>query len=347
MCITPKLLYIKSQNSGLKYTFLVPCGNCYECQNVKRSEFVLRCIYELKQCKSCFFVTLTYNDNNLHFYTEDLRRSALSELNYINSLPNNVPFKYSNFILHKEDFSRFMSKMQTVLKRRNHNLRFRMVVAGEYGTFSNRPHGHALIFSPVEFNKYDFEKLILECWPYGNVKVQLANQGGFNYIAKHYVKQDIGSKLQQRVAPRFLKYSVYDGGIGSNLINDNSLISNYFNEIYFVYLNKYKISIPRFIRRKLHPNSLTELELLKKSNESLNNFLTREFFKGFREDYSTQVFQDGSFSITYESIKDYIKKGHLTNFNHNYQVQRQRFHKKVLSLRRKGFIFEKNDCITF
>lgn len=75
------------------------------------------------------------------------------ELERINSLPLNTPFKYDNFILVPRHASDFLKRMQTNLKRLSKHLLFRAVIVGEYGEFDHRPHLHALFFSPVSFTK--------------------------------------------------------------------------------------------------------------------------------------------------------------------------------------------------
>lgn len=343
MCLTPKLLYVKPSESDKRYPFIVPCGKCYECVNVKRAEFCYRCKCERDNSASCFFVTLTYSDNNLHFCTTDLRFTAQKELERIAKLSPKEPYKYKNFVLSKKDFSNFMEKLQSVVKRYNFNLRVRMVLAGEYGTYNYRPHGHALIFFPLQFTIKQCEDIIKECWQFGNISVYNATDGAFNYLAKHFIKDDCGSELQQKVSPRFLKYSVYDGGIGHQLINNKSLLVNYFNNVMFSYSGKYKVSIPRFLRRKLHPLPFSAQEIKERGLDSIANFIQRQYFNGVQIDRSEFLeFFDNTKGFSLSKFYELTKDGRLINFNKVLHYKRQKFAKKVLSLQRQGY-YERPD----
>ena len=227
MCNTPKFLHIKSR-SGTSFDIVVPCGNCYDCQNKKRSEFVLRCKTEFddtrkKGCSS-YFVTLKYSDNNLVYWDTLTRRyGTRQELERIASLPSTEPFKYQNFILVKKHVQDFVKQCQDKIKTFSLRLLFRTVIAGEYGTWSNRPHYHLIFFCPLPLAQVDFERLFLSLWTRGQFNCMPLHEASINYIAKHYVKDDCGSLIQQQVSPRFCYYSLYKGSIGRTLIKSHHI----------------------------------------------------------------------------------------------------------------------------
>lgn len=47
----------------------VPCGKCVPCQNTKRAALSLKLRLEEQNCKFCYFVTLTFDDDNLPLFT--------------------------------------------------------------------------------------------------------------------------------------------------------------------------------------------------------------------------------------------------------------------------------------
>ena len=51
------------------YPFQVPCGHCVACHNNKRSSLSLKLRLEEYSSKYCYFLTLTYDDDNLPIVT--------------------------------------------------------------------------------------------------------------------------------------------------------------------------------------------------------------------------------------------------------------------------------------
>lgn len=276
MCKFPKIVPVRLvDEKGEKiFHFVAPCGKCYDCKRELSNQFVLRCNSEFLHCACAFFCTLTYDNKNIRYMLPDRVRRRRA-LDYIESLPCSVFGMYDEFILSKDDAVMFRKKLQESIKRYGENLLFRFVLNGEYGTFTHRPHMHALIFSPLYFNLGDFVRLIESCWRLGNVTVSAVTPSRINYCAKHTMKQDTGSELQQEISPIFQKRSTFQGGIGRDLVNDRSILSNYHRDMNFFQTGKYKISIPRYIRKKLSPEKKTREELLQLEQDSFDNLVYR------------------------------------------------------------------------
>ena len=51
------------------YPYQVPCGKCIACQNNKRSSLSLKLRLEEYSSKYCYFLTLTYDDDNLPLFS--------------------------------------------------------------------------------------------------------------------------------------------------------------------------------------------------------------------------------------------------------------------------------------
>lgn len=104
---------------------LFPCRQCLPCINMFRFHWVKKCELEKLNHKYAYFVTLTYNDDNL-------------------PLDHNLNVKHvQNFI----KYLRFLIKPYQV----------RYFCAGEYGSITNRPHYHLILFTDYEFD-LDFLK---------------------------------------------------------------------------------------------------------------------------------------------------------------------------------------------
>jgi len=105
----------------------VPCGKCENCIRRRRLEWAFRMEAELRFCKTAYFVTLTYNDDNIPItaYGDPSTGEAIG-----------------GFTLSKRDFQLFMKR----LRKATGDDMVRYFACGEYGSKTLRPHYHAIIF---------------------------------------------------------------------------------------------------------------------------------------------------------------------------------------------------------
>ena len=251
MCVAPKKIFIE------EHFVFVPCGKCLECQNQSRSEWVLRSIYELKDNPYPFFVTLTYDDDYLPAPSMDKKERELEFF----LIQTNQQKNYGHFLLDKQHAKDFLSSFKreflkcvypTELKDfhgiqkqldiarkcdntelycrcrewlKSHPLPYpRYLLTGEYGTLKKRPHYHILFFFAKPISDLDLKFILKKCWRFGDVDVQKpdTNTAVFNYVAKHQIKEDCGTKFQMSVSPIFKLSSTYTGGIGKSVKQDVS-----------------------------------------------------------------------------------------------------------------------------
>lgn len=329
MCDFPKQVYVPFVDDNgyiTKFNFAVPCGKCYDCRRSLANSFVLRCRSEFQHSVCAYFVTLTYDNKNVRYYNPCDRVSRKKEIDVIESYNGMKYFgMYKDFILDKIDASNFCKSMQVSIKRYSDSLLFRYVLNGEYGLFTQRPHYHALIFSPLYFNLQDFTKVVQSCWKFGNVTISSVTDSRINYVAKHFMKTDVGSAMQQSVAPIFQKRSTYNGGIGRYLVNDRSILINYNRDINYFQVGKYKIGIPRYIRKKLHPDKFTYEELkdlCDKSYDTLIDKLCSKFFdvteidlkltpfsnQSDRLNFAISIMRDMNYDLIHNKLKEFYRK---------------------------------------
>jgi len=109
-CISP--ITLKKQEIA------VPCGRCLPCMKNRASNWSFRLTQEAKICTSAYFITLTYDTDN-------------------------VPLTNNGFMtLDKRDFQLFMKRLR---KQNTNQLKYYCV--GEYGGLLNRPHFHAIMYN--------------------------------------------------------------------------------------------------------------------------------------------------------------------------------------------------------
>lgn len=142
------------KDKNTKRYFLRPCGQCLACRiNDLRSWFV-RSHFELKKLERPFhyFLTLTYNDDNL---PED-------------------------GLCHKEDLKKFLNNLNT-----SFSLKMRYFATSDYGSVSNRPHYHAIILSSEKITSDQVSRI----WKKGFIYLKSCNTENIKYTLRYTVKK--------------------------------------------------------------------------------------------------------------------------------------------------------------
>lgn len=152
-CLEPVFYGLRDDGT---YKCMYPCGKCVLCLERKRLQWTARMEMESQYSKSCYFVTLTYSDDNLP---------------YVFDIPTLDKSHYQNF-----------------LKRLRNKTSFRFFGVGEYGSESQRPHYHFMFFLKKPLSKENFRKLIGECWTFGFNTVKNGKVQRMYYIAKYCCK---------------------------------------------------------------------------------------------------------------------------------------------------------------
>jgi len=142
----------------------LPCGKCHECISKRALEWATRAKHEISLHKENCFITLTYNDDNR---------------------PNGIV---------KSDFQNFIKRLRKKYKSK----RLRYMVSYEYGTKTNLPHMHAILFNYnpphqklLKYNKGNplfTSKEIENLWQYGFHSIAEANEKTAYYIASYALK---------------------------------------------------------------------------------------------------------------------------------------------------------------
>lgn len=112
--------------SDSKY-FEIPCGHCLGCRTAQSREWSNRLLLESLYHDSAYFVTLTYCDAYTH---------VVDGLDI--STGESVPMK----TLRKRDIQLFMKRLRKMFSQD----KIRFYAAGEYGSSTQRPHYHLIVF---------------------------------------------------------------------------------------------------------------------------------------------------------------------------------------------------------
>lgn len=352
-CCNPKILPVVGPDKSIITYQFIPCGKCYACQCAARGQMVVRMREEIKDRynKSAYFITLTYSDRNLPVCIDNWP----SVSNYYHLMPMAYR-KYDYSILVPEHLSNFMSDLSREFRLKycnsyldkHHNVidtepntHIRYYATGEYGDISHRAHFHACILFPRDIHHEDCVRLVRSVWQNGCTNIQpIDTVGACNYVAKHQVKECEGSKFQQLVSPIFARYSVYEGGLGRIMKNDNEMKQRYLDSLrtrdklnlyYKAYQDghEYKVAIPRFLIKSWHPSKFTDEELVMSQGEGFEKL--REFiFVNLKDNfYLSDDFRDAlqfvDFQLSnfcYDRRFDLYKSNDLNNYAEIQRIQK-------------------------
>ncbi len=216
----------------LQYTQEVPCGSCLGCRKEQGRQWAVRIMHEVQFHDVSYFVTLTYNDDELPRHGS----------------------------LRADDFSRFVKD----LRRAYPQERVSYYGCGEYGGSSQRPHYHAVLFG-VDFLDKCIDvtstsddvwrsQSLEDVWGRGRCQLGSVTMASASYIAK-YVRKKIGPGSQDKYEavivdtgelvdrrPEFSRMSLKPA-IGKEWIQ------NYWRDVYprdFVVVDGHEAKPPRF-----------------------------------------------------------------------------------------------------
>lgn len=181
-------------------TGYVSCGRCTVCEAKKRYRWAARIIMEAEVSRGSCFVTLTYDEDHLPLVAYDPH--DVGEYGDLEVSPTLV----------KKDAQDWQKRVRRSFPE--HPLRFFTV--GEYGSKTQRPHYHAIIFGMYA---PEAAEVIPKTWKAGFVDCQPFNDRAAAYVSG-YVMKKIGKsspKLKGR-EPEFMICS-RNPGIGVSYLH--------------------------------------------------------------------------------------------------------------------------------
>ena len=219
MCVTP---YIVKTDDGL---VPVPCGKCYECLKQWSNDWRFRLKYELDNSLCSFFLTLTYNDDNLPIgFNHDV-------------------CEYQSYLV-KKDLQNYFKRLRKNCKE----LVFRYFAIGEYGGNYNRCHYHVVFF----FKSFPFRSknhlynFLNANWNKGFIYLKATVKKHINYVSAYFNKVDKSSHL---VEP----FKLMSKSLGLCFLTAKR-IKYFFESFKTAMPNPFGagyVSLPRYYRKKL------------------------------------------------------------------------------------------------
>lgn len=191
-----------------KKLLIINCGQCIDCKLQKSREWATRCMLETKEHQNNYFITLTYNDENLP--KKQIANLETGELTnqYVATLK-------------QKDLQDFWKRLREHYTRKYH-ISPRYFACGEYGEKFSRPHYHAILFNcPINDLKPDHKSKrgnmnytsaeLEKIWGKGFVAVGNVTWESCAYTARYITKKQTGKgKITywlKQVEPEFCRMS--------------------------------------------------------------------------------------------------------------------------------------------
>lgn len=273
-CFTPVLIPFEDSN-GDKAFNRFPCGKCLSCLQKKASDWANRLRMEQKRSLTCYFVTLTYNQENLPLIDHEgmviptlLREDIKLFIKKIRKALDTDKNQGQIFTLENG---------KIVKDNKPLGVNFRYFFVGEYGPQTNRPHYHGILFNlPFSWDSLSkgmkLHEFLLKKWGKGFVTVRPAEPISLSYTAKYCIKPyDEIDNIRQKVRIQVSK------GMGENYITENMGMwhsSDPVNRQYIPRERGFKNHLPRYYKQKLYDTDT--LKMIKEHNEFENYINPRE-----------------------------------------------------------------------
>jgi len=246
-CVDPKRIQMSGPIKKRKIEKYVPCGKCAFCVERKRQDWVFRLQNELKVAKSAFFITLTYEEENLVYYDKgkhypsthmvsDFSEPTISKRHaqlFIKKARREIQYFLSN----EAKLSKVNKWYAQAYKHRQIYSKWpplRFYLIGEYGGMFGRPHYHVLLFNFPN----DLVPKLSKIWAKGFVHIGQVTTKSIRYCTE-YMLSRITHNLENE-AP----FALMSLGIGKNYRHkkENGLIARQ---------NGIKFALPRYYTDKV------------------------------------------------------------------------------------------------
>lgn len=163
----------KPDHFGL--TLTIPCGQCLECRMQYARQWADRCMLELQSHESSYFLTLTYDNEFVH-WTDDGKHMSLC----------------------KKDLQDFHKRLRS---RIDYPIRY--YASGEYGDHTKRPHYHDIVFGlklddlkvysrTEQGNTLYTSEFMNDVWSFGQVMIGDVTWESCAYTARYVTKKHKG-----------------------------------------------------------------------------------------------------------------------------------------------------------
>lgn len=246
MCLFPSYRTIQDKYTKLHKLVKTTCGRCPECLGKKRQDWYFRLQIELQNSLSCYFLTLTYNDEHLPKCLDDKPCFSVDDV---------------------QKFLKRLRKFYTGSK-------IKYFLIGEYGGNFGRPHYHSIMFNLPKKDIYTLNNEISQIWKNGYTSLANITDARIGYCCK-YCLQNLQSKRTAAHPSLFPPFLVSrNPAIGSSYLTDSNIVYHLNNKTFNTNFCGKNFILPRYLREKIF-GDYTDIK----------DEITQEFIKKEKEFY--------------------------------------------------------------
>lgn len=296
-CLFPITIANPKRLTSRDFAYIpVPCGKCPDCLMRRANSWAFRLMQDYKQADIGYFLTLTYSDQN----------AVRSNKGYLN--------------LNKKHFQDFMKRLRKSYAYRAVNPltgrykwfydkvpSIKYFACGEYGTETERPHYHAIMFNA------DIDK-ILDAWQLGYVHSGQVTYESVFYVIKYMHKGNLIPKHHND--DRLPEFQLFSKGIGKSYLNDHIIKYHQddISRIYVTFPGGFKKPMPRYYRERIYDEKQRSKQALLAQQMVMQN-----------EDKAKREYAaiNGSDQLFYRSQAE-SKKAAIKNFRKRLQITRNK-----------------------
>lgn len=266
----------------------VRCGHCLPCLQHRQAEWIFRLQQEMKD-GPVYFVTLTYNDQNLPVNVPDLSKDP-------------VP------TVRKSDLQQFHAKLRACFQRGCYyddtlvrvgfasspvrlslpsDVRFTYYCTSEYGPNGNRPHYHGVYFHLPEDENLVFD-LFNHTWNKGFITCEIGNSAACAAYTTKYLINTSFQPLPEGADPVF---SLMSKGLGKGYLESDKICEFHRSapaEHSFCTVEGHRTVMPRYYREKLYDDDVGKPELQAYAQRKADR-IARERSRETREERNERV----------------------------------------------------------
>lgn len=206
--------------SKLKGRVPVPCGRCPNCKKRRVATWAFRLMQEERVSLSSFFLTLTYDTIHVPITPKGFMTTAQDDI---------------------QKFWKRLRKLQTE--------KIKYYAVSEYGSKSNRPHYHAIVFGVVD------SELFNKAWQKGTIHVGQVSEASIRYTLKYIDKP--GRIPMFKGDDREPERAWMSKGLGANYLSPEIVRYHklHLDKFYVRALDGVKVPLPRYYREKMFTDS--------------------------------------------------------------------------------------------
>lgn len=282
-----------------------PCRKCIPCLLRRQKAWVSRLVEELRNHPYNYFVTLTYNDENL---PHDENGEPCFDKSHLLKLNADIRRRFQTGKL-RNPVSDIIYGSPKYLELPT-DVHYKYYITTEYGPSTYRPHAHGVWYG-LPGDQSLVEVLFRTLWPYGFVSVsQVRSEGAAGYISKYLVSDGVGKdSYHGNGMPPF---SLMSKGLGSSYVERMGDWHRADPKRMYTQYHGSKGTMDRYLKHKIYPDEVLEPyaeEMIREHDRTRTRYA---YFSSDHPDLYRQLMAERSkyFKDQRDSIKWSILKKH-------------------------------------